>query len=245
MLFAKKKEMTELAFGKVPAYCRYELHMERYRSASDFIREAHRGRERLSVLDVGAGVGHIKLFSDFGNIDWHGVELSKRAMDECTALGYRMHELDVDEQPLPYGDGRFDVVVISHVLEHLARPGFALGEMSRVLKTGGLLIVGVPVKPLYTQYLLRLYYRLKTLPKGVTRLAVDVRGLRRLLRRCLGGRFRIVDLRGFRFISARKRANWENYRAFYRLNVWFGRLCPSLTREVNVVLRKGAAGPGA
>ena len=48
--------------------------------------------------------------------------------------------------PLPFPDGRFDVVYHSHVLEHLPRgaaPAF-LGECNRVLRTGGILRVVVP-----------------------------------------------------------------------------------------------------
>ena len=239
MRLARKTETKELAFGKVPAYCRYELFMERYRSISDFIGAEHRQRESLRVLDVGSGAGFLKRFCDFGNIEWHGVDTEQRSLKTCTKLGYRMVEFDIDGHPLPYPDEHFDVVVACHVIEHLVNLPFCLHEMSRVLKHGGLLVTGIPVKPPFTHHLLTFYHRLKTSRrKGGTTLAVDVRALKRLLRKHLGRGFRIIDLRGFRLISARRRANWENNEAFYRANVWFGKLCPSFTREVNVVMRK-------
>jgi ubiquinone/menaquinone biosynthesis C-methylase UbiE len=38
---------------------------------------------------------------------------------------------------LPFGDGTFDVVMCSWVLEHLEQPEIALGEIARVLKPDG------------------------------------------------------------------------------------------------------------
>jgi SAM-dependent methyltransferase len=38
----------------------------------------------------------------------------------------------------------FDIVIAKHVVEHLSHPEQAIAEMSRVLKTGGLLILATP-----------------------------------------------------------------------------------------------------
>jgi SAM-dependent methyltransferase len=45
---------------------------------------------------------------------------------------------------MPYGDDRFDAVIILDVMEHLSDHHRAVGELSRVLKPGGLLIVATP-----------------------------------------------------------------------------------------------------
>ena len=50
---------------------------------------------------------------------------------------------DVAER-FPFADGAFDVIWCSEVLEHLFDPRFALGEMRRVMKAGGLLLLTVP-----------------------------------------------------------------------------------------------------
>ena len=48
------------------------------------------------------------------------------------------------EEKLPYQSHRFDVVLFFAVLEHLVYRDQALSEIHRVLKPGGLLLLGVP-----------------------------------------------------------------------------------------------------
>jgi ubiquinone/menaquinone biosynthesis C-methylase UbiE len=47
---------------------------------------------------------------------------------------------------LPFNDASFDVVFSSHVLEHVASVEASLLEMKRVLKPGGVLIIGMPTR---------------------------------------------------------------------------------------------------
>lgn len=45
---------------------------------------------------------------------------------------------------LPFGDGRFERVICSEVLEHVDDPARAAGEIARVLRPGGLMAASVP-----------------------------------------------------------------------------------------------------
>ena len=47
-------------------------------------------------------------------------------------------------QPLPVGDGSFDVVFADQVLEHIQNLTGLMGEIHRVLRPGGLLVAHVP-----------------------------------------------------------------------------------------------------
>jgi len=47
-------------------------------------------------------------------------------------------------QPLLFEDGRFDTIILSDVLEHIAEPAALWREMTRVLAPGGKVIMNVP-----------------------------------------------------------------------------------------------------
>ena len=243
MIWGKKEKRpkTQMAFGKVLSYCKYELLMERYRSASDYLRRAHRGREGLRVLDVGSGGGHLKIFCDFGNIEWHGVDVTDKAMERCAALGYEVRRVDLETEPLPYDDESFDVVSASHLIEHLDNREGALREMDRVLKAGGLMILAGPIKLPLVQRFLNYHYKDKPLRGARTKWRFSLGSFKELLRRSLDGRYRTVDLHGTKLISARHRRDWENHLRFYKFNMAFGRLAPFACQEIILAKRKLAS----
>ena len=48
------------------------------------------------------------------------------------------------EEPLPFDDASFDVVVAAELLEHLRRPDHLVAEIARVLRPGGTIAGSVP-----------------------------------------------------------------------------------------------------
>ena len=69
--------------------------------------------------------------------------------------GYEVTSVDVDpvfdeclkvdaNQRLPFDDASFDLIWCSEVIEHLENPEFALSELRRVTKPGGLLVLTTP-----------------------------------------------------------------------------------------------------
>lgn len=59
-------------------------------------------------------------------------------------------QLDITDMDLP--DDSFDSIICSHVLEHVPDDEAAMGEMHRVLKPGGTLLVLVPFRPEHQTY---------------------------------------------------------------------------------------------
>lgn len=56
-------------------------------------------------------------------------------------------DVQADLGDLPFEDGHFDLILTSHVLEHLPDDGPAITELARVLRRGGRAIVMVPYDP--------------------------------------------------------------------------------------------------
>lgn len=79
---------------------------------------------------------------------------------------YLDYEVDLSKPLDQFKDDSFDTVVLSDVLEHLPNPVSTLEEVDRILRPGGVLILGVPFMywlhevprdyHRYTRYLLRL-----------------------------------------------------------------------------------------
>jgi SAM-dependent methyltransferase len=60
-------------------------------------------------------------------------------------------DVTLDIQNIPYKDAVFDLVICSHVLEHIIDDGKAMRELCRVLKPGGIAILQVPYSPILTK----------------------------------------------------------------------------------------------
>jgi 2-polyprenyl-3-methyl-5-hydroxy-6-metoxy-1,4-benzoquinol methylase len=86
-----------------------------------------------SVLDVGCGDGERTLrFARAARAsEIHGVEITPEHAAEARARGVEVAESSLDE-PLPYDDRRFDVVLSNQVIEHLADTDLFVRECVRV-----------------------------------------------------------------------------------------------------------------
>jgi SAM-dependent methyltransferase len=75
-------------------------------------------------------------------------DVSHAGVDYCAAEtipeGFDFRKADLNCQPLPFGDDTFDLVVASHVMEHLSDPVRFFGDCLRVVRPSGLLYVSAP-----------------------------------------------------------------------------------------------------
>jgi len=106
-----------------------------------FIKLIGTGRK---ILEVGCRAGNLTQHFANGN-QVVGVDIDRAALKLFEErLSCRGYWVDVDDEPLPFPDMSFDVVVFSEVMEHVRFPQKALGEIRRVLKLDGRLIGSVP-----------------------------------------------------------------------------------------------------
>jgi SAM-dependent methyltransferase len=81
----------------------------------------------LKVLHVAPEPIFQKIFKSMPNLDYISADLNSP---------YAMLNIDVTD--IPYEECLFDVILCSHVLEHVKDDGKAIREFHRVLKPGGM-----------------------------------------------------------------------------------------------------------
>ncbi|HEV8411658.1 MAG TPA: class I SAM-dependent methyltransferase, partial [Gemmatimonadaceae bacterium] len=109
------------------------------------------------VLDVGAGGGR-----DLAAAKAICPSARLTAVDAVPSATLRgvadtIHVLDIEHDRLPGDDESFDVVMANQVLEHTKEIFWIMHEMTRTLRVGGHLIIGVPnVLSLHNRFLMLL-----------------------------------------------------------------------------------------
>lgn len=114
-----------------------------YSAVERAVRERISGDGPFAYLDVGAGPG--KLIRHLAN----GLALDAAACDHHVELfpddlGVAVDQVNIDREPLPYADARFDIVTSSEVVEHLENYRRAIREIARVLRPGGVVVLTTP-----------------------------------------------------------------------------------------------------
>jgi SAM-dependent methyltransferase len=124
-------ELKYTLFGSADRYAEIAFGLQRY----------------PKVLDVGSGSGLLlSVLARLGHQCW-GLDLMDPAK---LASPYRLasiqyQQCNVEVDPYPFPEAHFDAVTCCQVLEHFSHsPLMALGEMRRVLTTGGVIEIDVP-----------------------------------------------------------------------------------------------------
>jgi len=104
-----------------------------------FSRLVGRGRR---VLDLGCRYGALTRAYVEGN-EVVGVDVDHEALAAAAKLGIETVWADADE-PLPFADSTFDVVVAGELLEHVRSPDRVVAEARRLLRPGGRIVGSVP-----------------------------------------------------------------------------------------------------
>jgi SAM-dependent methyltransferase len=95
------------------------------------------------VLDYGCG--HAGYLGDFHHreVAISGAEIADYAVKACRSHGYDVRKVD-DLSRIPFNEGEFDIVYLMQVFEHLRDPHEFFQELTRILKSGGMLYLAVP-----------------------------------------------------------------------------------------------------
>jgi len=135
----------------------YRPLLESYRSKDRFTRyrlekvfEIYKPKGDEKVLDLGCGVGTFSLELAREGIEITGLDYSEESINICRRLA---EDLDLeaefvlaDATSTGFAPASFDVVICADLVEHLYLEVFKrlIGEVKRVLKVGGKLIIWTP-----------------------------------------------------------------------------------------------------
>lgn len=110
----------------------------------EFLRQTWEGLAApAAALDIGCGNGAILNRLPAG-VYKAGIDVSEKLLDLAKAKGVDTFRVNVDESPLPFPDGRFDLVMATDVIEHVVHTDHLMNEINRVLRPGGVLFGGIP-----------------------------------------------------------------------------------------------------
>lgn len=96
--------------------------------------------EEIRLLDVGCSSGAFLGAAVRLGYRAEGVEPAAKAAATAQAAGLKVRQGLLHEAA--YADGEFDVVTLFEVIEHLKEPKALLQECQRILRPGGILLVG-------------------------------------------------------------------------------------------------------
>ena len=93
------------------------------------------------ILDIGCGPGWTleQFAAIYPDAENYGVDILDQGPGSVV-----YHRVDLDHEPLPFPNSHFDVVIMTHVVEHLHHPTFVAREIGRVLAPGGWLYIEAP-----------------------------------------------------------------------------------------------------
>uniref|UniRef100_A0A6H1ZU25 Putative methyltransferase n=1 Tax=viral metagenome TaxID=1070528 RepID=A0A6H1ZU25_9ZZZZ len=98
----------------------------------------------MKMLDVGCSFGkYIKDMRDYGGFSVTGVELN----EEMCKIGREKFGLDIRQGDLlkqNFDNSSFDIVIMSHIIEHLYNPRETVEEVYRILSSNGLVLIRTP-----------------------------------------------------------------------------------------------------
>ncbi len=106
-----------------------------------FIRAVLEPQGPARLLDVGCGTGWYLQHLSPWCAEAVGVDLSQGMLAQARRRLPEAELVQADARDLPFGEGRFDLVLSTRVLSHIAGPEAALAEARRVLRPGGLVVV--------------------------------------------------------------------------------------------------------
>lgn len=99
-----------------------------------------------TVLDLGAGTGEDLMLAKQQNpqAQLYALENFEPFVHVLEGKGVTVFSLNLEKDVLPFPNESVDVIIVNQLFEHVKEVFWIMHEISRILKVGGHLIIGVP-----------------------------------------------------------------------------------------------------
>jgi len=110
------------------------------------------------ILDIGcANGGFLYVLKSNGYRNVVGIDMSEECLSNAKGLDIECHKAGCFTMPDTF-ENKFDLVVLSHVLEHIYDVDIAIKNISRVMKDGGVLYIESPDSSRYYDFYNKPFY---------------------------------------------------------------------------------------
>ncbi len=127
--------------GNIPEGLR-KIHNKSFNFVSEYLKENQK-LNNIKILDIGCSTGDLlNEFKVNGYNELLGIDPSK----DCSEIAFAKHKIKVDNSNISdfKTNEKFDLIIMSGVLEHINNIGFLLPSVINLLKDDGLMYFAVP-----------------------------------------------------------------------------------------------------
>jgi 2-polyprenyl-3-methyl-5-hydroxy-6-metoxy-1,4-benzoquinol methylase len=118
---------------------KYGISKQRLNNILKLIKNIHHQR----ILDIGCATGYLGNILKKNNNYVVGFDISKSAIKNAKKILHKAYQLNIETDKFPYLE-KFDLIILSEVIEHLFQPQLTLKRIIKLLKPNGLLLITTP-----------------------------------------------------------------------------------------------------
>lgn len=126
-----------------------------------------------SALEVGCMHGLLLTELQKNGLRVSGVELDKNAVEYCKKQGLDVTQSSIEQHLSKAGKRHDDVIIMSHVIEHIANPKAQLVELRKRMANGGRLVLITPNSKAPTRKLFGRYWGYWQVPVHINHFNLD------------------------------------------------------------------------